>query len=679
MPGWNEMAWFSFLMGSALKSTAILGLAWVVSRILRGRSAASRHLVWTAAAAGVIALPVLSLALPAMRMPGAGLLAYSTNAMFRAVAVQTEQPASAAQTVSRRPEAPAGRPTGSPPDWRGWLMLAWAAGLAAALAQTMAAFASVWRIRRSAKPFIDRGLCDELSRSLGIDQPAEVLVSAAGSMPMTFGILRPAVFLPSDSADWSGERRRVVLLHELAHIRRGDVATHLLARLALILHWWNPLAWTAWREFLKERERATDDLVLQAGARASEYAGHLLEVARSMNTAPAIGWAAVAMARRSQLEGRLVAILDERVNRHAPGRAAALAAVVVAAGLVAPLAAVRAQDNQAPPTRFRTVATGSGAQSGAQEQAVPADVDAFIRVATSQKNYAMLEAAAAAAERTQQYDTAQKLLESAAAIRASVSGRDSVAYGIGLLKLADLERVRNGSKAAAQLYSQAEQIIGSRAEAAPALIRLGVIEMGGKPPDYARAFTYFQRAQTVDPGHATLSLMWMAIVRERENNPDEAEKLFQNALAASDPKLGETLIVRRIYAQFLRKQGRADEAKEFDAATAAMQKSLEKPRPAVPAGVFKIGDDVKAPRLLSKVEPEYTEEARVATLAGTVVIGVTIGTDGLAHNLQVLRSLGLGLDEKAVEAIERWRFSPGTKGGQPVQVMATIEVNFRLL
>ena len=63
---------------------------------------------------------------------------------------------------------------------------------------------------------------------------------------------------------------------------------------ALALNWWNPLAWTAWRQFLKERERATDDLVLQAGARASEYAGHLLDVARTMQNAPAMGWAAIA-------------------------------------------------------------------------------------------------------------------------------------------------------------------------------------------------------------------------------------------------------------------------------------------------------------------------------------------------------------------------------------------------
>src|SRR5204863_2090776 len=125
---------------------------------------------------------------------------------------------------------------------------------------------------------------------------------------------------------------------------RGDVATHLLARTALALHWWNPVAWVAWREFLKERERATDDLVLSAGARASDYAAHLLEVARSFRSGPATAWAAVAMARGSQLEGRLLAILDSGVRRGAARRLAPLAAVLLAVALVAPFAALDAQE-----------------------------------------------------------------------------------------------------------------------------------------------------------------------------------------------------------------------------------------------------------------------------------------------------------------------------------------------
>jgi protein TonB len=83
--------------------------------------------------------------------------------------------------------------------------------------------------------------------------------------------------------------------------------------------------------------------------------------------------------------------------------------------------------------------------------------------------------------------------------------------------------------------------------------------------------------------------------------------------------------------------------------------------------------------LVFKVEPAYSEEARVAKFQGTSVLYVEIGPDGIAQNTRIVRWLGLGLDEKAIEAISRWRFKPGMKDGQPVTVGATIEVNFRLL
>jgi TonB family protein len=96
-------------------------------------------------------------------------------------------------------------------------------------------------------------------------------------------------------------------------------------------------------------------------------------------------------------------------------------------------------------------------------------------------------------------------------------------------------------------------------------------------------------------------------------------------------------------------------------------------------GAFRVGGGVTAPTLLQKVEPEYSEEARKAKHSGTVVLYIEVTVDGRADNIRVQRSLGLGLDEKAIEAVKKWRFSPGKKDGKPVRVAATIEVNFRLL
>ena len=96
-------------------------------------------------------------------------------------------------------------------------------------------------------------------------------------------------------------------------------------------------------------------------------------------------------------------------------------------------------------------------------------------------------------------------------------------------------------------------------------------------------------------------------------------------------------------------------------------------------GVYRIGGGVSAPAVLLKVEPEYSEEARKAKWQGTVVLSLIVDETGHPQGLKVVRSLGLGLDQKAIDAVEKWRFKPGMKDGKPVAVQATIEVNFRLL
>lgn len=92
----------------------------------------------------------------------------------------------------------------------------------------------------------------------------------------------------------------------------------------------------------------------------------------------------------------------------------------------------------------------------------------------------------------------------------------------------------------------------------------------------------------------------------------------------------------------------------------------------------RVGNGVSAPRLLNKVEPVYSEEAREAKVQGTAVLEMEVWPDGKAHNIRVVRGLGSGLDEQAVKAIEQWEFEPGIKGGEPVRVAATVEMNFRM-
>jgi TonB family protein len=99
----------------------------------------------------------------------------------------------------------------------------------------------------------------------------------------------------------------------------------------------------------------------------------------------------------------------------------------------------------------------------------------------------------------------------------------------------------------------------------------------------------------------------------------------------------------------------------------------------VPGGVYSVGNGTSAPSVLSKVDPQYTEEARTAKYRGSVLLSIVVNSQGQADNIAVVRSLGMGLDEKAIEAVQQWRFRPGTNNGVPVNVRAQIEVNFNLL
>lgn len=657
MSHWNEMTWFSFFLGLALKSTALLAAASLLAFLMRRMSAAARHLVWIAAAAAVLALPILSVSLPALRVPApraAAAITFQTTVL--ATQPSAAMPASAIQPthLATPVKAPA-----KPLDWKLCLMLLWATGAAIVFAQMLLACAAVWRLRRASPPFGPRelNLCQALAQALGIHRPVDVIETKTGSMPMTFGVLRSAIFMPSDAAEWNEDRRRMVLLHELAHVRRGDAAARLLARTALSLYWWNPLAWKAWSGFLKEQERAADDLVLTAGASAADYAGHLLAVARAMQSSDPEGWPAIAMARPSQLEGRLAAILDSGIRRKAPGRVAALLAIFAAIAILTPLAAIRAQEPQPAP--------------------VPPDVDTAIRAATSQKNPQILEDAAKAAEQQSKLDTAKQLLEPAVAIRAEVSGQHSVAYGLGLIKLGDLESKRHLDKSAEDFYTRGAQILGDRPEAAPALMFLGIKAL--KEKNYSQATDYFQHAQNIDPAHSSQALMWMAVTRQKDNDPTQAATLYQRALSFASPESPETVTLMSVYAQFLRKQGQKDEADDLTSRASAVQKTLAQDKPKITPGVTKMVSGMKAPTLSNSSQPQYSELARIAQIQGTVRISLEIGTDGVPRNVQVVSGLGLGLDEEAIKAVQQWSFKPGTKDGQPVPVAANVEVNFRLL
>jgi len=180
---------------------------------------------------------------------------------------------------------------------------------------------------------------DAAVHALGITRPVTLLQAPAHVLPMVVGVRRPAILISHDADAWTAERRRSVILHEMAHVQRRDCFTQMLASFARAVYWPHPGVWWAARRLQVEREFACDDRVLAAGTEANGYASDLLEIAYTLGSRRAPGLA-VTMARRGQLEGRLLAVLDAARNRATPSLIGRAAAALVAASVIVPVAAI---------------------------------------------------------------------------------------------------------------------------------------------------------------------------------------------------------------------------------------------------------------------------------------------------------------------------------------------------
>jgi protein TonB len=137
----------------------------------------------------------------------------------------------------------------------------------------------------------------------------------------------------------------------------------------------------------------------------------------------------------------------------------------------------------------------------------------------------------------------------------------------------------------------------------------------------------------------------------------------------------------QVYSEFLSRQQRTAESQAMAERAKTVHKTLGLRSPAATTSsvAVRVGAGVTQPALIKKLEPAYTDEARLAKLQGVVTLGITVGADGKPADIRVLSGLGLGLDQAAVDAVSGWIFKPGTKDGNPVPVVANVEVNFRLL
>jgi beta-lactamase regulating signal transducer with metallopeptidase domain len=367
------------LIDAALKGAILVLVAAGAAYLLRKRSASSRHAVWTAAVVGHLAIPALVLTLPAWRMPVLPAAPWIQPASAPSVLSVPDRPSStsgsavtpksaAEPAVSSPATTPAVSAPGTAPQSEktgasvpstsanklapvGFIPIVASIWFAGALLVLLRLAIGTWRVNQLSRDGVRvedgvwLSLAQRLANRLGVTRPLILLRGERLAVPVTWGIVYPAVLLPQDADTWTEERRRFVLVHEMAHVKRFDALTQLLAQLALAVFWFDPLVWVAAHQMRMEREHACDDYVLRDGTAPSLYAGELLEMVRSIGTpthdraAPA--FAALAMARRSEFEGRMLAILDPRLDRKSLQKRGTLMTAVIVALLTFPLAALR--------------------------------------------------------------------------------------------------------------------------------------------------------------------------------------------------------------------------------------------------------------------------------------------------------------------------------------------------
>ena len=444
------------LLDAALRGAAILLAALVLTVLLHRRSAALRHAIWAGAIAAQLVLLGLAVwgprwrvaapdmvsglvppsaeqsapapvsappATPATRVPGPGGTSYVVTSTDSLAA-----PRAADVSSSSAERAPA--PAPATLSLARALLVLWMLGAAAVLLRLAVGTVIVSRLARRGRRVDDGGwlsLAQRLSSTLRIDRPLTLMRGDRLGVPVTWGVVYPVVLLPEDADEWPEERRRYVLVHEMAHVKRLDALTQLVGQVALALFWFNPLMWIAVRRMQLEREHACDDYVLLHGTQPSRYAADLLEMVQSLGTpahrAAQPAFAALAMARRTEFEGRMLSILDPVLDRHPLHRGRTLMSALAALLIIVPLAALqpyRAAPTQSASMTARSSSTASASASATDSVAARADRP------LSQRLQSLDSARSALGTRLGTTDTARaRIASSAAAANGSTSASSS--------------------------------------------------------------------------------------------------------------------------------------------------------------------------------------------------------------------------------------------------------------
>jgi len=547
----------ALLLGTVFRGTCILLLCGVLVLTLRRASAAARHLVWSLGLGAMLALPFISLTLPAWDVPV--ITTWLSGSASKRNAAKEQSPVflersqiNGADTTRVSPAAVA---TADHRFRAGWILFLWAIGSSLLAARIAVGEWRVLRIASRSLPFETpqaKAVLESVRSSFRLSRAVRLRTSAEIAVPFTRGWLRPAVLLPAEAQRWSRKQFEWALAHELAHVRRNDYLTQMAAQLARALFWFHPLVWLAAFAMREERERACDDILLSLGHPAADYAEFLLVLSRSLQHSNGAWSTSVAMAQSSQLEARMKALLDPKLNHRPLAASRAMLITILAALLLIPVAALRVAAESASGSISGTVRDPSGA-------VIP---DANVTLVNVEQKVKIAGRSGA--------DGAFKF----AAIPPGGYRLEITRPGFAYTKSADIDLKPSG-----ELHQDITMDVGEVLEE--------VVVHGHKPPE----------------------------------SPSTARPA-----------------PRRI----------------------------------------RVGGNVPAAYVISQVNPVYPEALQKQGIEGTVILRAVIGTGGQILSLSPFSDPVPALTKAAMDAVRQWKYTPTLLNGEPVEVVTTITVAFRL-
>ena len=572
------------------QSSAIFLIAFVVFHLLRRQSAALRHLILTVALFASTVVPFVGPFVPEHGKPEIlARVQRETNQLLKVDGNVKEQAARPVQRLVSSAQSSLASDI-------------WIAGVFILSIFMLVRTLHIMLLKRRSVCFMDprwESIASELRTSFGIRRPLRMLQSERGILG-TLGSFRPCILLPRQAETWSQDRVRVVLTHELAHIKRFDWLIQIVAELSCTIYWFNPLFWWVCRHLRAQGEHACDDVVLNQGIDANDYAAHLLELARSLRTSDSVWSPVLSMAKPPHLERRFIAMLNTSINRKPAGRIAVLTSALVAVLVMTPLVVIGGQQRTQPVDVLSEIV------------AVPAVVST---VKTAEP-------------------AAKPPIRKAASKATMVQGR------------ADGSLSGTISDATGAVIPGVRVSVSSRTLTTNTIAETEIeTTTSGETGKYNfAALTPGQYSLKVEvPGFTTFRTIVEVGV---------SKTVTQNVTLAVGSLIERVTVI-------------------------GVGQPKPEPLPGGPQRI-RVGGNVTAANLISQVKPLYPAGARDAGIEGTVHLQGLIGADGVLLGLTPLNNIDRDLTAAAVEAVKQWRYKPTLLNGEPVEVLTTIDVEFKL-